>query len=180
MRTIILIILVLVNVVQVQGQELVFHHSRNITLEGKKLSRPEIKQLMQDTPQTLQKYKSGKTLRTVGDITFFGGLAIAIGGVLINNYTTAGDKKELMKGYGWYGNNLYHTDKSYTLSVVSLIVGGGMLVATIPLKIAGKKKIRQSVEDYNSSRAATCKEFQSQYDWAVISNNSGVGLRLTF
>jgi hypothetical protein len=167
MKKIITFILVLgTGLIHIQGQELVFHHSRNITLEDKKLSRPEIIQLMESTPQALQEYKSGKTLRTVGDVTLFGGLAIAVGGVLIDIYGEVGDQDP------------YHSNN--TLSIVSLSVGGAMLIATIPLKIAGKKKIRQSVKDYNTAKSTSYLESKPQYNLSVISNNKGIGFRLTF
>jgi hypothetical protein len=169
MKKIITFILVLgTGLIHIQGQELVFHHSRNITLEDKKLSRPEIIQLMESTPQALQEYKSGKTLRTVGDVTLFGGLAIAVGGVLIDVYGEVGE----------HSTDPYHENN--TLSIVSLSVGGAMLLATIPLKIAGKKKIRQSVEDYNTAKATSYLESKPQYNLSLISNNKGIGFRLTF
>lgn len=168
-------------IIQAQGQMLEFKNSRKISQRGENLSRLEIHELMKDNPESLHLYQSGKTLRTVGDITFFGGLIIAIGGVALNNLTDVGDKKHSINSYPWEG---YYkgtfSEKNYTLSTVSLIVGGAMLVTTIPLKISGKKRIRESVKQYNESSQTTGVSNRIDYKLAIISNQEGVGIKLTF
>ncbi|MDR1876485.1 MAG: hypothetical protein LBQ84_02535 [Flavobacteriaceae bacterium] len=187
MKSILIIITCILGLLQIQGQNLEFKHSGKILLDNKRLSRPEVIQLMESIPEAQRKYRSGKTLRTVGDVTFFGGLVVAIGGVLLNIYTTIGDEEIPMKGINYVATGSYYpvrhdyyTDEDYTLSIVSLAVGGAMLVATIPLKIIGKKKIRQSVEIYNASQSTTYLEPVPQYEISMISNNKGIGLKLTF
>lgn len=90
-------------IIQAQGQMLEFKNSRKISQRGENLSRLEIHELMKDNPESLHLYQSGKTLRTVGDFTFFGGLIIAIGGVALNNLTDVGDKKHSINSYPWEG-----------------------------------------------------------------------------
>lgn len=168
-------------IIQTQGQMLEFKNSRKIIQKGKNLSRLEIHDLMKNNPESLQMYKSGKTLRTIGDITFFGGLAIAIGGVALNNLTNIGDKDVPINSYPWEGYyGATYTDKKYTISTVSLVVGGAMLATTIPLKISGKKKIKESVKKYNQSLQDAGIENDTDYKLALISNQQGVGIRLMF
>jgi len=170
----------LLGLMQVKGQTLDFKHSRKILLEGQEQSKQDIFKIMESHPEALQLYKEGKNLRTWGDVTFFGGLGIAVGGVLLNSLTNIGSKDKSING--WYGSNATYTETNYTLSIVSLVVGGGLLAATIPLKISGKKKIRQSVEMYNNEVGKTVSEAENRIkpQFFLIADNKGTGIRILF
>jgi len=171
----------LLGLMQVKGQTLDFKNSRKILLGGQEQSKQEIFKIMETHPEALQLYKEGKNLRTWGDVTFFGGLGIAVGGVLLNSLTNIGSKDKPIKG-GYYGSNPTYKETNYTLSIVSLVVGGGLLAATIPLKISGKKKIRQSVEMYNNDVGKTVSEAENRIkpQFFLIADNKGTGIRILF
>ncbi len=184
MKTVIMIAFALLSLMQVKGQTLEFKNSQKILLEGQKKSKEQVFKIMENNPEALQLYKQGKSLRTWGDVTFFGGIGIALGGILLNQCTTIGDKEKKING-GWYGYSGYtYTEKDNTLSIVSAAIGGGLLIATIPLKISGKKKIKQSIEKYNNGlQSVSDSQFRkssANYNWAVINNNKGLGVKLTF
>lgn len=166
MKKLFILIVLMVGLCNADAQQLEFINSRKINLNSQKLSKKDIYEIMKDSPEALQMYKSGKKLRTIGDITFLGGLGIAVAGVLIDIYGEVGDHSTEVS---------YHDD--YTLSIVSLSIGGTMMAATIPLKIAGKKKIRKSVELYNENTALSLKN-QKGINLSIINNNKGIGIRL--
>jgi hypothetical protein len=186
MKRLLITALILSGLIGAQGQTLEFKNSRKILLEGQKQSKEEVFKIMENHSEALYLYKKGKSLRTWGDVTFFGGLGIAIGGVLLNSLANVGSINKPIKNIGYYNgyNSGTYTETDYTLSIVSLAVGGGLLAATIPLKIIGKKKIKQSVDLYNADlqSASDIQPDKSSlvYNFTFINNNRGLGFRLAF
>lgn len=162
--------------VVLQAQQPEFVNARKIKLNGEKLSKIEVLDLMEGRPEAQKMYKSGKSFKSTGDVLLFGGLGVITAGVLLDTYGGVGKKSHKIRMYPGQNYNTKYDDDS-TLSVVSLIVGGSMIITSIPLKIIGHKRVRNSVDLYNRDSDAFN---QAESTPAVFLVSSGNGLGLSF
>jgi len=157
-------LLILASLAMVKGQQLEFMNSQNIMQNGKKLTKLEVYEIMKEDNEALKVYKNGKNLRTIGDVSFFSGLAIGATGLIID-LTNGGDYE--------FGN---YNHKESNFPKVMMATGGALILFTLPLKIIGKNKIRNSVNLYNESKEKT----EPITKISLLNNENGFGLRLAF
>lgn len=140
-----------------QIKKLEYINSRNILLDGKKLSKGELIHLLESKPFALNQYKSGVSQKTVGSflIGFGAGLFVGNG---ITNLSMSGDEER----------------KNPT---ILFFIGGGLAASGIVLKITGANSIKNSISTYNKENLAYNK---SNLDFKFLVSNNGAGLRLNF
>lgn len=129
---------------------------RYVMSDGKILSVRKVKNLMEDYPEALDQYGSGKTLCNLSNACAGGILVICLVATEVSN----GMKDE---------------DKGKNIAITGLAISGGLIISGIVLASVGKHKIRNSVKIYNSaiSKPVACK-----LNVGLMGN--GVGLSLRF
>jgi hypothetical protein len=141
--------------VQSSGLQALESRKRIVLLNGQKLSVRKVKTLMEDYPDALKSYESGKTICTISNSCPFGIIVISpIVSGIANRQENEADKK--------------------AVSVKGLAVMGTLFISGIVLAGVGKSKIRKSVKLYNS---AISKPVSYRLDFGVQQNGMGLALR---
>lgn len=129
---------------------------RYVLLDGKPQSNKAIKTIMEDNPEALRFYESGKRLLRTSNGCLYG----CIFSGLIANFAINGAKDD---------------DSRMKASITGLAISGSLFIAAIVTVSSGKSKIRKSVDLYNSSLG---KPVSYKLDFGLQEN--GVGLALRF
>jgi hypothetical protein len=120
-----------------------------------KLTPEQVEILLKDNDDLLRSYVAGRSKKSVGNIMLYGGLGLIATDLLIG--ATA--------------------DKEYPTFFT--IIGGITTLIAIPVKMGYSKKIKNVINDYNAKNGFTYKS-TSDAKLDFISNNAGLGMRLTF
>lgn len=131
---------------------------RYIIQNDKVMSTRQIKDLMEDNPKALELYTKGKKMTTSSNSCAYG----IIGICLVANLAT---------------NKMENGDKKMTILGTALAVSGGLVITGIVLASSGKKKIRQSVDLYNSGIS---KPVSYDYELNFKISGQGIGVALRF
>ena len=128
---------------------------------GQKLSSEEIRGILNNNSQALTLYNSGKTKQTAGNILLYSGIAT----VVINHYSILQNAKN--KGDINPSRNIPY------------IIGGGLILAAIPIKIGFSNKIKKSVSLINEDLKNPKTGFNIE-STSFVSNSNGFGISITF
>lgn len=131
------------------GQTGNLDYQNGVWQEGKKLTPTEVRALMSYNSEALSQYKNGKALKIVGYI-------VSVPSAFIFGYDIGG------RIAGGEGNN------------TMLIVGAAGTVVGLLVGFAGERKIKQSVQLYNSS----LNDVSYQINFGLT--QTGVGLTIQF
>ena len=138
--------------------------------ENEKLTPDEVRSLLANNSEALSLYNSGRSKKTWGNVLFYGGLGLVTANLVVgmntDNSTTS---------YG--GNGYYPSVKSERTNMTAAIIGGALLVASIPIKIGFPKKIKSALEKYNSSLVDTYKAVPKT---TLLASANQIGLRIEF
>jgi hypothetical protein len=135
--------------------------------ENQKVNSNLVRALMNENPEALALYNSGRNKKTWGNILFYGGLALVATNLIVE--MNASDVPKNWNGYG-----SAPVERS---NMTAAIIGGAMIVASIPIKIGYPKKIKAALEKYNNSMADT---YNLQPKTTLIASASQIGLRIEF
>jgi hypothetical protein len=125
-------------------------------LQGEKyLSTRQIKNLMEDNPEALELYTKGKKMTAASNSCPYGIMGICLFATLATN-------------------KMEDRDKKMTILGPALAISGGLVITGIVLANNGKKKIRQSVDVYNSGIS---KPVSYELDFKISGQGIGVALR---
>lgn len=126
-----------------------------------KLTSDEVRTLLQPNPEALQLFNAGRSKKTVGNILLYGGVST----VVINHYSIFKNAKN--KGDINSSRNIPY------------IIGGGLILIAIPIKIGFSKKIKKSLElinnDFKNPKTGLTIDSTN-----FISNSNGFGISITF
>lgn len=128
---------------------------RYVLLDGKPQSNKAVKTIMEDNPEALRFYESGKRLLRTSNGCIYG----CIFSGLIANIAINSSKDE---------------EGSRKASITGLTISGSLFIAAIVTVSAGKSKIRKSVEIYNSSLN---KPVSYKLDFGLQENGIGLAVR---
>lgn len=117
-----------------------------------------------DNKEFLKLYNAGRTKKNVGNIFLYTGISTLIIKQLsaANNHPTADN------------NGNFTVKKS---SNVAYILGAGLIIAAIPIKVGYSKKIQKSVEVLNSPKKNPIGYIESM---SFIYSSNGIGIRVSF
>jgi hypothetical protein len=135
--------------------------SKVLNSDNVKLSPEEVRNLFASNSEALHLYNSGKTKQTVGNILLYGGIST----VVINHYLILQNSKNK-------GN--INADRN-----IPYIIGGGLILTAIPIKIGFSKKIKKAVSMMNEDLKNPKTGFNIE-STSFISNSNGVGFSITF
>ncbi len=128
---------------------------------NQKLNSDEVRSLLSNNSDALNLYNAGKSKQTLGNILLYGGIST----VIINHYSIIQNAKN--KGDINSSRNIPY------------IIGGGLILTAIPIKIGFSKKIKKAVNLTNVDIKNPKTGFNLE-STNFISNSNGVGFSFTF
>lgn len=143
------------NSILIHAQNLQYESNGRIVDDMKnKLSVNQVKALLSDNKELLKNYTDARTKKDVGNVLLYGGLTILATDLSI----------------GFFGPKVVDYPTGLT------IVGALSMIIAVPVKIGYSKRIKKVVDDYNATNGVGYYNIEKL---EFISDNSGVGLRLT-
>ena len=119
------------NVSEGKSSELLTVKARYVFKDGMKVSPRNVKDIMEDDPESLKLYENGYKLCKMSNACPVGIILVStVSSLTANRYEEQSDRMKIL--------------------IPALAVDGALIVASIILSSSGKSKIRQSVELYNS------------------------------
>jgi hypothetical protein len=165
-----LIVLFLMLTIAGYSQQLTYKSGGRVyNSENKKVSSNEVRLLLADNPEALKLYNSGRTKKTFGNVFFYGGLGLVAANVItgMNSDNTSAT----------YSGNGYVSVKSERTNMSAAIIGGALIIASIPIKIGYPKRIKSAIEKHNSGLAETYKPAPRT---TLIASTNQIGFRIEF
>ena len=129
--------------------------------DNQKLTGDDVRSMMAQNSEELKLYNAGKSKQTVGNIMLYGGIAT----VAINHYSILQNAKN--KG-------AINSDRN-----IPYIIGAGLIITAIPIKIGFSKKIKKAVTLINEGLKNPKTSFNIE-STNFISNSNGLGISITF
>ena len=148
------------------AQQLIYHTGGNVyDMNNQKIKPDAVRELLKKNEQTLATYNAGRNKKTWGNVLFYGGIGLAT----INLVSAV-----TMDTAGIDGNGNYYSKKS---TPTLAIIGGAMVVASIPIKVGYTRKIKNAIDRYNQDITAT---ENIKTDISLLASNNGIGLKIAF
>ncbi len=158
----ILFVVVLFFSIHSGAQKMTYKSNGNIRdAENNKISPDKVRALLAYNDKLLAEYNAGRTKKTVGNVLIIGGIGMLAADLLIDMYSP----QDL--------DEYYVPEKRYPSALT--YIGIASVVIAIPVKIGFSKKIKNVVAQHNAFMEASGFEPKLEF----ITNNKGVGLRLT-
>ena len=134
------------------GQNLTVNEQGNVLDENKLvLKTNEVQKLLANYPEQLLLFNAGNKKKSIGNILLLSGCGL-IATDLVISLTSDQQFPKLLSA-----------------------IGLGAIIVAIPIKMGYSKKINTAINDYNNN-----KKIGYNNKLEVISNNAGIGLKLTF
>lgn len=138
--------------------------------ENRKITPDGVRQLLAKNKEALSLYNSGRSKKTWGNVLFYGGLGLVATNVIVgmntDNTTTS-----------YPGNGNYPSVKSERTNMTAAIIGGALIVASIPVKIGYPKKIKSALGLYNNSLTHIHK---LEPRTTLVASANQIGFRIEF
>jgi hypothetical protein len=151
----ILFVLALIFSLQSFSQKLIYTNNGNILDSNSvKLSPEQVETLLKDNEDLFRSYVAARSKKSVGNIMLIAGLGLIATDLAIG------------------------ASKNAEYPTFFTIIGGITTLIAIPVKMGFSKKIKNVVNDYNTKNGFTYNNTNSKFE--VITNNFGLGMRLTF
>lgn len=133
---------------------------------NERLNSNSVRALMINNEAALASYNEGRLKKTLGNVLFYSGIGLATVNLIsayINNQNT----------YVEPSGRVFTKKSTGHLA----IFGGALFLASIPVKIGYTKKVKSAIDIYNNGVTSVNMQVS---EVAVISNEAGLGIRLTF
>lgn len=146
--------------------------------ENKKVTSTEMRQLLANNTQALSLYNSGRNKKTWGNFLFYSGL-----GLVTINLITAMNTDNINSSTHNLTNNSGGvivstvTVTSKPANMTAALIGGALIVASIPIKIGYPKKIKSAMDLYNKSLADNYKPTPKT---TLLASTNQIGFRIEF
>jgi hypothetical protein len=140
--------------------------------ENKKLSPNEVRTLLATNSEALSLYNAGRNKKTWGNVLFYGGLGL----VATNLIVSANTDNTTVSSYNSnsYGSPSVHSESA---NMTAAIIGGALIVASIPIKIGFPKKIKAALDKYNTGLV---DNYSPKHQVTLIASAYQFGFRLEF
>ncbi|MEO7977989.1 hypothetical protein [Flavobacterium sp.] len=153
------------------SQQITYSSGGNVyNSENKKMTSEEVRQLLTNNSEALSLYNSGRSKKTWGNVLFYGGLGLiaanVISGMNSDNSTTS-----------YPGNGNYPSVQSDRTNMTAAIIGGAMIIASIPVKIGYPKKIKSALGLYNTSLTDKYKPLPRT---SLLAGTNQIGFKIEF
>ncbi|WP_029271187.1 hypothetical protein [Flavobacterium sp. KJJ] len=134
--------------------------------ENKRLNSNEVRSLLANNSEALALYNAGRSKKTFGNVFFYGGLGLVTANLLFG-----------MNSDPNYSSGGYNPNPSEKTNMTAAIIGGALIIASIPIKIGYPKKIKSALEKYNSGLATTYKPAPKT---TLVASANQIGFRVEF
>lgn len=153
------------------SQQLIYKSGGDVYSSDNKMFSPGgIRKLMENNREALSLYNSGRGKKTWGNVLFYGGLGLVAANVVVgmttDNTTTS-----------YPGNGNYPSVKSERTNMTAAIIGGAMIVASIPVKIGYPKKIKSALDLYNNSLT---NKYRTEPRTTLLASANQIGFKIEF
>ena len=146
------------------------------------LNADEVREVLKDNEKALELYNAGRRRKTWGNVLFYDGLATIATSLIFfppeykTTYTLNGRNVNIQNISIYEYSNLKRnsTPPDYT----TVIIGGVILLASIPVKIGFPKKIKQALSAYNNS--LTDNSRTDKIKTTLFSSTNTVGFKIEF
>ncbi len=130
-----------------------------------KINSIEVRELMKDNPVALNLFNVGRRKKSFGNALFYGGIGLAA--INLTYAVFRSPSYDSSKGYNVY---------PHTYPTMS-IIGGVMVLASIPIKSGYTKKVKTSIDEYNKDIV-----YQPKFNpnISVLADSKGLGVRIGF
>ncbi|MFH7016075.1 hypothetical protein [Flavobacterium sp. FlaQc-47] len=136
--------------------------------DDKKIPSNEVRQLLANNPEALALYNSGRSKKTFGNVFLYGGIGLVATNLIIGLTTD---------NTTYSGNSYYPSAQSEKTNMTAAIIGGVLIIASIPIKIGYSKKVKSAIEKYNAGLADTYKPAPKT---TLIASSNQIGVRIEF
>jgi hypothetical protein len=142
-------------------------------LENKKITSEEVRELLSKNTQALELYNQGRNKKTWGNVLFYGGLGL----IATNAIVAMNTDNTTVSSYN--SSNPYSSPsvQSERSNMTPAIIGGVLLVASIPIKIGYPKKIKNAIDIYNHG---ITDNYRASQKLSFICSNNQLGFRFEF
>jgi len=135
----------------------------------------EVLMLLSISPDFVDQYQKGKSLKRTGTGLLLGGIATITGGVAVAIYGGINSHLVERNGYSYFDYN-----GTYYLGLVIASLGELMIDGAVVCKIVGKGYIRKSIANYNQAiKTSGYVPGSLNYQLGVLDNGM-IGLKVTF
>lgn len=145
--------------------KLEFINAYKVSSEKKELEPNQVRDILKTNSYALEQYNSGRTLATIGDFSIGFGVGFIIAGGLINTNKANSNNSQYQSG---------ESKGSPALIIAGLVIG----VVAIPLKIAGRSKVKESIKNYNIKPTTSAVFSKSNIN--LIASINSMGFNINF
>lgn len=138
--------------------------------ENKKISSDEVRQLLSSNSEALSLYNAGRCKKTWGNVLFYGGIGLVATNLIIGMNTDNSSTS-------YSGNGYSPSVKSERTNMTAAIIGGALIVASIPIKMGYPKKIKSALLKYNDGLVESYKPVLQA---TLLASTNQIGLRIEF
>ena len=149
------------------SQQLTYATGGNVVdPNSQKIKPAAVREIIRHNESALASYNAGREKKTWGNVLFYGGLGL--GAINLYQGLTASGPTMDQNGY-------FHDDKT---SPTLAIVGGALVLASIPVKAGYTKKIRYAIEEHNKAGGPTSS--LQEFRLTLMANHNGMGVTFGF
>ncbi|MBK0370437.1 hypothetical protein [Flavobacterium agrisoli] len=143
----------------------------------KKVKPMEVRKLMENNPEALKLYNAGRSKKTWGNVLFYGGIGLVATNVIVamNNDNTTFTNTSINYGNSSIGS-VVKADSERS-NMTAAIIGGAMIVASIPIKIGYPKRIKSALGLYNDKVVANSKPDPKT---TLLASTNQLGFKIEF
>ena len=146
------------------SQQLEYQKSNKILFEGNKISKDKVEEIMAQNTEALSLFKAGRTNRTAAVLmAFAGGFGIGYLGSSL-----------------YYGNGTSGSNSQVPGQIIAGVGGVGLIIGAFFVQSSGNKKLKKAINLYNAKQAFNNETDYPKTELQVVSNQNGLGLRLSF
>jgi vancomycin permeability regulator SanA len=152
------------------SQQLTYRSGGTVYEGENKLSSDQVRSVLGNNKEALSLYNSGRSKKTWGNVLFYGGTSLVVANLVVG--LTKDDTS-----VSYPGNGYYPSVTSKPTSFTAAIIGGAMIIASIPIKIGYPKKIKSAISKYNDGLA---QQYKPAAKTALVASANQIGLKIEF
>ncbi|OXB22495.1 MULTISPECIES: hypothetical protein [Flavobacterium] len=138
--------------------------------ENKKLSSNVVRAYLDTNAEALALYNAGRNKKTWGNVLFYGGSGLVVANLIVGLTQDNTTVSYASNGYG-------PTVKSEPTSFTAAIIGGAMIIASIPIKMGYTRKIKSAIAKYNEGLV---ENYKPGTKTTLVASGNQIGVRIEF
>ncbi|MEP6930976.1 MAG: hypothetical protein ABI850_13215 [Flavobacterium sp.] len=152
------------------SQQLTYKSGGTVYEGETKISSDQVRSVLGNNREALSLYNAGRSKKTWGNVLFYGGT-----GLVVANLVVGLTKDDTSVSYP--GNGYNPSIKSERTSFTAAIIGGAMIIASIPVKIGYPKKIKSAIAKYNDG---VVEQYKPGPKTTLVASANQIGLKIEF